>query len=229
MGLFNHIFTLFRSTAREAEEAVFDANRVKILEQNVVDAKTELSNSKEQRVKLLAKKKVEQELVTELSQQITSYEKKAVEMAEKQNMDLARKAVEKSMELKTQLATHQASLDAYTNGEAKIAEKITKAERQIGALEQQIEMVKASESVIKAQKAASVAVTSGDSSLKTAADHLEAIKKKQALEQASIDAAEQIHAESTGADLDAALASASSSSSVDDELNRLLAQANKPA
>ena len=92
-------------------------------------------------------------------------------------------------------------------------------------LEQQVDQVKATQAVQKAQVAASTHFDGGNSKVKTALDSLERIKLKQAEKEAAIEAAAELAEIESGSDLDAKLrqANGGGSSSSEDMLAKILA------
>jgi phage shock protein A len=92
-------------------------------------------------------------------------------------------------------------------------------------LEQQVDMVKATESVQKAQVAVSSRHLGANSKMKTATESLSRIQEKQNLRNAELQAAEELASEESSDDLSKRLAEAGiagGKTSADDELSRIL-------
>ena len=92
-------------------------------------------------------------------------------------------------------------------------------------LEQQVDMVKATESVQKAQVAVSSRHLGANSKMKTATESLQRIQEKQTMRTAELQAAEELAADESSDDLEKRLAAAGikgSKVSADDELSRIL-------
>ncbi|MEQ3652790.1 MAG: PspA/IM30 family protein, partial [Glaciecola sp.] len=92
-------------------------------------------------------------------------------------------------------------------------------------LEQQVDMIKATESVQRAQVAVSSSHLGANSKMKTATESLSRIQEKQNLRNAELEAAEELAQSESTDDLEKRLAGAGikgGASSADDELARIL-------
>ena len=92
-------------------------------------------------------------------------------------------------------------------------------------LEQQVDMVKATESVQKAQVAVSSRHMGANSKMKTATESLSRIQEKQKMRSAELEAAEELASDESNDDLEKRLAAAGikgGQTSADDELSRIL-------
>ena len=102
---------------------------------------------------------------------------------------------------------------------------IKQAKSNLKRLEQQVDMVKATESVQKAQVAVSSRHLGANSKMKTATESLSRIQDKQNLRNAELQAAEELATEDSSDDLSKRLAEAGiagGTASADDELSRIL-------
>jgi phage shock protein A len=221
MGVWRKLVTAVKGGANEAATAVVDSQALRILDQEIREAKEELRKSDQARTKVLAKVKLSQGKVDALKSSITEYEGHARKHAAT-DKDLALECAQKVSELREQLDTEQSYLDQYATSEKTLAKNIKQAKDNLRRLEQQVDMVKATESVQKAQTAVSSSHAAGNSRMKTASESLERIQEKQKQRSAELEAAEEIAASESGADLDARLKSSTVMSS-DDELARILA------
>jgi phage shock protein A len=103
--------------------------------------------------------------------------------------------------------------------EASIRQSASKIEN----LNRQVESAKANEALIAAQQAASTSSSTSNSKLSGAIDSLERLEKRQAAQAAALEAADELAAEESGADLDARLSklTGNGANSVDDLLANL--------
>jgi phage shock protein A len=221
MSVWKKLVTAIKGGANEAATAVADSQALRILDQEIREAKEELRKSDQARTKVLAKVKLSQGKVNSLNSSIAEYSEHARKNAET-DRDLALECAQKVSELREQLETEQSYLDQFAQSESTLAKNIKQAKNNLRRLEQQVDMVKATESVQKAQTAVSSSHLAGNSKMKTASESLDRIKAQQAERSAELQAAEEIAAAESGADLDARLKSSTSLSS-EDTLAKILA------
>lgn len=224
MSVWKKLITAVKGGVTEAAESVADNQAVRILEQEIREAKEELRKSDHARTQILAKCKLAQQKVDGLKQSIAEYEehaRKAIETDRQLALDCAQKVTE----LSEQLDAEQAYLDQFKNSEVQLAGNINTAKANLRRLEQQVDMVKATESVQKAQVAVSSRHTGANSKMKTATESLARIQEKQKLKAAELEAAEELAADESTDDLEKRLQAAGvkgGSSSAEDELSRIL-------
>ena len=111
------------------------------------------------------------------------------------------------------------SLTCFRN----VKDEATEIGSKIENLKRQVESAKANEALIAAQQAASTSSSASNSKLSGAIDSLERLEKRQAAQAAALEAADELAAEESGADLDARLAklTGNGEKSVDDLLANL--------
>lgn len=221
------LWTALKGGTNEAVEAVVDSQSLRILDQEIREAKQELQECDQSLTKIMAKRKLAERKVQSLKEEITTYTNHAVTASEQGKDDLALECAEKVAELETTLETEQAILDGFLSSEGTLKENIAKAKLNVRRMEQQVEQVKATESVQKAQIAVSNRHMGANSKVKTALDSLERIKQKQAERSAELEAAEDLASDESGSSLDqklkAAGIGATSKSSGSDKLAQILA------
>ena len=192
MSIWSKVITALRGSANEAGEAFADAQALKILDQEVRDATEELKNSKDDLTEKMARQKVAEQKCAALASQITEFEDYAIQALEKKDETLALELAEKVAELEKQLNIEQNSCDDYTNSADSLRHAIALADQNIKHLKQQVETVKATESVQRAQAAVTEQHSDSASKLAKAMDSLERIKEKQALKNARFSAAQEL-------------------------------------
>lgn len=224
MSVWRKLITAVKGGVTEAAESVADGQAVRILEQEVRDAKEELRKSDHARTQILAKCKLAQQKVDGLKQSIAEYEehaRKAIDTDRQLALDCAQKVTD----LTEQLDAEQSYLDQFKKSEIHLAGNINQAKGNLRRLEQQIDMVKATESVQKAQVAVSSRHTGANSKMKTATESLARIQEKQKLRSAELEAAEELAADESTDDLEKRLQQAGvkgGNNSAEDELSRIL-------
>ncbi|ONF77920.1 hypothetical protein BXA16_14355 [Salmonella enterica subsp. enterica serovar Typhimurium] len=88
MGILKSLFTLGKSFVAQAEEAIDEAQGVRMLEQHIRDAKAELDKAGKSRVDLLARVKLSHDKLNDLRERKASLETRALAAMSK-NVDAA--------------------------------------------------------------------------------------------------------------------------------------------
>jgi|TARA_R110002111_G_scaffold19806_2_gene47852 phage shock protein A len=224
MSVWRKLITAVKGGATEAAQSVADSQAIRILEQEIREAKDELRKSDHARTQILAKCKLAQQKVDSLQASIEQYEahaRKAVDTDRQLALDCAQKVGD----LRAEQDGEQKYLDQFKQSEKQLATNIKQAKSNLKRLEQQVDMVKATESVQKAQVAVSSRHLGANSKMKTATESLSRIQDKQNLRNAELQAAEELATEESSDDLSKRLAEAGiagGSASADDELSRIL-------
>lgn len=224
MSVWRKLVTAVKGGATEAAQSVADSQAIRILEQEIREAKDELRKSDHARTQILAKCKLAQQKVDSLNASIEQYEahaRKAIDTDRQLALDCAQKV----SDLRAEQEGEQQYLDQFKKSEKQLANNINQAKSNLKRLEQQVDMVKATESVQKAQVAVSSRHLGANSKMKTATESLSRIQEKQNLRNAELQAAEELATEESSDDLSKRLAQAGiagGKSSADDELSRIL-------
>lgn len=224
MSVWKKLVTAIKGGVTEAAESVADNQAIRILEQEIREAKDELRKSDHARTQILAKCKLAQQKVDDLQASINEYEehaRKAIDTDRQLALDCANKVAD----LKGQMDSEDQYLQQFKKSEQQLAQNISQAKANLRRLEQQVDMVKATESVQKAQVAVSSRHTGANSKMKTATESLQRIQDKQKLRDAELQAAEELATSESTDDLEKRLANAGikgGQSSAEDELNRIL-------
>ncbi|WP_018276293.1 PspA/IM30 family protein [Teredinibacter turnerae] len=225
---FKKIWTALKGGANEAAEAVADSQAIRILDQELREARDELKKCDHNLTSIMAKRKLAERKVESMSADMAKYTEHALSANEQGNEALAIECAERVAELESQLDTEQALLNGFKQSETTLKSNIAKAKTNVRRMEQQIDQVKATEAVQKAQVAVSTRHVGANSKVKTALDSLDRIKQKQTQRAAELEAAEELASEESGSSLDAKLRAAGIQSGGDvsgkDKLAQLLAK-----
>lgn len=192
MNLWSKMLTALRGGMNEAGEAVVDTQALRILDQEVRDASAELKLSKESLVAIIAQQKVAEQKVEALVGSITEYEGYALKALEQKDEALALEIAEKIATLENQKGFEEEAVNGFSASAARLKAAIASADNNIKRLKQQIDTVKATESVQRAQESVSQRYAGSNTKLQTAMDSLERIKQKQTLTAAKLQAAEEL-------------------------------------
>ena len=196
MSIFKKIITAVRGGAREAGEAIVDANSTRIFEQEIRDSEKHITIAKRDLTEVMAKQMQAARELNQLQASIKEHEGYAVQALEQGNEALAIEVAEKIAELESSLADQQQANESYLKSAERLKELIKKSERQLTDYKRQLSMVKTTESVQKATSAITDNFIASNSKLLNAKDSLERIKQKQAMFDDKLKAAEQLESES---------------------------------
>ncbi len=224
MNIWAKMVTALRGGINEAGEAVVDSQALRILDQEVRDATEELKQSKDGLAAILARQKLAEEKCTQIKAGIDEYEGYASQALEKEDESLALEVAQKVADLENQLATESEAAKGFAANARDLRAAISSAEQNIKRIKQQVDTVKATENVQRAQAAVAARHSGTDSKLRTAMDSLDRIKEKQALKQAQMNAASELAQERPEDSLDEKLRAAGiapGESSAQEVLDRL--------
>jgi phage shock protein A len=179
MGVFTKLFTALRGGINEAGDAMIDSQATRILDQEIRDAKRHLDEAKQNLTRVMAEQIGIEREVKKLRASVTEYETYAVQALDKSDDDLAAEIASKIAGIEDELAVQQAVLETYNNSVQELKQAVRQSERNIRAMEREINVIKTTESVQKANKQTAAQFTHSDSALRSAKDSLERIKAKQ--------------------------------------------------
>lgn len=202
------LWTALRGATNEGLEAAADTQSIRILDQELREAKKELQACDENLTKIMAKRKLTENKANALKTDVETYTNHAIAASEKGDEALAIECAERVSDHETNLETELSILNGFLSSEETLKANIAKAKTNVRRMEQQIDQVKATESVQKAQVAVSTRHLGANSKVKTALDSLERIKAKQEQRSAELEAASELANEESGSSLDAKLKAA---------------------
>ena len=205
MSIFSKIITAVRGGAREAGEAVVDANATRIFEQEIRDSEKHITIAKRDLTEVIAKQMQAARELAQLQTSAKEHEGYALQALEQGNEALAIEVAEKIGELEANIADQQQANESYLKNVDRLKELIKKSERQLTDYKRQLSMVKTTDSVQKATSAITDNFSASNSKLLNAKDSLERIKQKQANFDDKLKATEQLESESDDSSLKAKL------------------------
>ncbi|HAI6802537.1 TPA: PspA/IM30 family protein [Escherichia coli] len=234
MGILKSLFTLGKSFISQAEESIEETQGVRMLEQHIRDAKAELDKAGKSRVDLLARVKLSHDKLKDLRERKASLEARALEaraleaLSKNVNPSLINEVAEEIARLENLITAEEQVLSNLEVSRDGVEKAVTATAQRIAQFEQQMEVVKATEAMQRAQQAVTTSTVGASSSVSTAAESLKRLQTRQAERQARLDAAAQLEKVADGRDLDEKLAEAgiggSNKSSAQDVLARLQRQ-----
>ena len=196
MSIWAKVATAIRGGVSEAGEAIVDNQVLRILDQEIRDADNELGKSKEALTGIIAKRKLADKKVESLKSSLTEYEGYAMQALDKGDEELANEIAGKIAGLETELMAEEGVAKSFAGSESQLRKAVTHTTANLKRLKQQVDTVKATETVQKAQAAVAARHSGTGSSMRSALDSLERLKNKQAERAAKFEAASEL-AEST--------------------------------
>lgn len=202
MGILSKIFTAVKGHASEAGEAIVDANALTILDQEIRDADNEMRKSRDNLASVMAKRQVSADKLAAKKAKNKEYEGYVQAALTKNDEALATEVAGKIAELEGEIATEEGLVKDYDVSIESLRKAIGEAEDRIKRLKVKVDVVKAREHVIRAQRAASQANVGASSKVGSALESLERLQARQAEQQAKIQAADQLAKEGSDAGLE---------------------------
>jgi phage shock protein A len=199
MNIWSKVITALRGGVNEAGEAIVDSQALRILDQEMRDAGEELKRSKDSLAEIMARQKLAEEKCKQLQKSIEEHEGYAIKALEKGDEKLAHEVAQHIADFENGLASERESAQSFAQSVEQLRVAIAQAENNLKRLKQQVDTVKATENVQKAQAAVAERHSGSDSKMRTAMESLERIKERQALKDAQIKAAGEM-AQTTGND-----------------------------
>lgn len=227
MSMLAKLSALFRGTAHDTAQSVVDANALKILDQEIRDADNAQGKARDDLAGLVARRRMAETEMKSFGDQIAKYENSARTALGQGKTDLAREVAQRIAELETEIGTRGPLIENMKGAEARLRTAIASTDQKIETLRREIDIVKVNDSVQKAQTSVALQSAGAQSRIGSAADSLQRIKQRQAINEEKLRAGQELEDKRTGADLDAKLKDAGilpGQASADDVLARLTAQ-----
>ena len=208
MSIWGKVATAVRGGVSEAGEAIVDHQALRILDQEIRDADNELSKSKDALTDIIAKRKLADKKVESLKSSLAEYEGYAMQALDKGDETLANEVAEKIAGIESELAGEEGLAKAFADSEAQLRRAVSQTEANLKRLKHQVDTVRATEKVQRAQAAVASRHSGAGSSMRSAVDSLERLKIKQAERAAKFEAASELASSTEEMTLDAKLKAA---------------------
>ena len=208
MSVWTRLFSALKGNVNDAAESVADSQALTILDQEMRETREEIRKSEQSLTSIVAKQKLSQHKVADLQKAITEHEGFAIQAMEKGDEALAMEVAEKISQLESELDTEQQFLSQVSASVTQLRKSLKDSKNNLRLMQQQVDTVKATASVQKAQEGLSSHHLNTNSRMKTAAESLERLKNKQAHRSAEIEAAREMASDEDGSGLEAKLKSA---------------------
>ena len=227
MSMLSKLSALFRGTAHDAAQGVVDQNALKILDQEIRDADTNQGKARDDLAGLVARRRMAENEMASFRDQIAKYESSTRAALGQGKTDLAREVAGRIAELESQIGDREPVIENMKAAEMRLRQAIASTDQKIETLRREIDIVKVNESVQRAQTSVALQSAGAHSRIGSAADSLQRIKQRQAVQEERLRVGQEFEDKRTGADLDAKLKDAGilpGHSSADDVLARLTQQ-----
>lgn len=225
MSVWGKLFTAVRGGANEAAESVVDSQALRILDQELRDADSALRKARSDLAGMMATAKRTEKRIADLRSKESRDIDNARAAMDAGREDLARGLAERVATTRTDLARDEADLDQMQRQQQAMMRTVKETEQRISAMKREVESVKATESLQKAQKAIASTHSGVNSKLGSAVNSLDRIRERQAQMTARLEAGEELEALESGADLDRQLLEAGiggRTSSADDIMGEIV-------
>ena len=214
MSIWMKLVTAVRGGANEAAEAVADNQAMRILDQEIRDADNALRKARGDLAGLMANGKRMEKRVAELTDKSERDMASARSAIQAGRQDLAEGLAARVSTARAELERDTADLQRLRAQQQSMTQTIRQTEARIATMKREIESVRATESLQKAQSAIAATQSGVNSRLGSAMGSLERIKERQEKTAAQLEAGDELAAIESGSDLDRQLAEAGIGGSV---------------
>lgn len=201
MAILSKLFTLFRGKSHEAGQAVVDANALTILDQEMRDADKNLTASRGELTKIMARSQLLQGEINARKDKLDEYGLTIQKLLGKGEQALALEVAGKVAELETAQNTASSQKETIDRSIENLKVTIRTTEARIRSMRGQIDQVKATAAVQKAQLAITANASGANAGVSSALDSLKRIQERQAEAGARIAASQELEELGTDADL----------------------------
>lgn len=179
MNILKKIMVAIRGGTRELGKSIVDLHATRIIEQEIEEAKESLKKAKHDLTQVMAKEIQSSRKIKSIHAEITKNEGFVSDALAKNEESLALEIAGKVAEFELDEAMQVDAQKSYTQLISILKSMMEKAERQLKDYERQLSMVKTMENVQKATAAITNNFGTTDSTLVSAKESLDRIRKKQ--------------------------------------------------
>ena len=179
MNVWSKLVTAVRGGINELGENVADDQALRILDQEIRDADEDLKKTRETLAAMIARQKMADGTIKDLTGKIEEYEGYAMKALNQNDEGLTLEVAGKIAALEKERRDEAARLSEISESVTSLRRSVGQAEGNIKRLRQQIDTIRATESVQKAQMTVARRQGNGQARLQTALESLERIKRRQ--------------------------------------------------
>jgi phage shock protein A len=178
-ALWRRLVTAVRGGVNELGEAIAESQALRILDQEIRDNDAELHRVRAALAETMAHCKVAQERLAATNARLEEYEGYALKALKSGEDALAREVAAKIALLEIERDGYAGQARSFADGIVHLRKVVAQFETSIKRLKQQVDTVRATESVQRAQTAVAQRREGSDVRVRTALDSLERIKRRQ--------------------------------------------------
>ena len=202
MSVWGKLFTAVRGGANEAAEAAADSQALRILDQEIRDAENALRRARSDLAGIMASAKRLQKRLSDARDKEGRDADSARAAMQAGREDLARQLAQRIADTRAEVARDEADLERLNAQQQQMMRTVQDTQARIDAMKREVESVKATASLQKAQGAIASSQSGVNSRLGSAMDSLERIRAKQEETAARLEAGDELAAVEGGTDLD---------------------------
>ena len=202
MSVWGKLFTAVRGGVNDAAETAADAQALRILDQEIRDAETALRKARSDLAGIMAGAKRLEKRTADLAEKGERDLESARAAMQAGRQDLAEQLAQRISQTRSEYARDEADLERMRAQQAQMMRTVQETETRIQAMRREVESVKATESLQRAQSAIASSQSGVNSKLGNAMDSLERIRRRQEETAARIEAGEELAAIQSGGSLD---------------------------
>lgn len=204
-ALWRRLVTAVRGGVSGLGDAIAESQALRILDEEIRDNDAELRRVRATLAETMARCKVAQERHAAVGAKLEEYEGYALKALKTGEEALAREVAGHIALLEIERDGHARQVRELTEGVAQLRKVATQFEANIGRLKQQVDTVRATQTVQRAQAAMAQRRRDADGRVRTALDSLERIKRRQAERAVALEAGKIANDETLDASLEARL------------------------
>lgn len=190
--MWSKLITAVRGSKNDMGEAIIDPQAIRILDQEIRNADADLKKFREALADIMVQEKVALENIKKLATKISEYDNYGVKALQANDENLALEVAEKIAVLEAEHNAERKTAADYAKSIASLRKAVAQTEGNIKRLKQQVDIVKATESVHKAQATVARRYGGSRAKLQTALDSLKRIELRQTQTVAKIEAQEEM-------------------------------------
>lgn len=208
MSLFSQLFSALKGGVTETAQAAADSQAMRILDQQIRDAEGNLGKAEFDLAGLMGRLNLARKKLAELDAKAKRDFETAERAVDAGREDLARELASKIAATENEANSERGLVDAMSRQEEQLRGSVVQIRQRIAGMKREVETVRVTESVQKAQSAIVASGSGAASTLNSAAASLQRMKERQAQRGAHFEAADQLAQIGSGSDLDRRLADA---------------------
>lgn len=220
--------TLLRGAVADAEEAVFDANAIRMLEQQLRDAAASLEVSRRELACAIAHEASEERAVAALQQRMSELEESARKALAAAREDMAQEAAVVIAAIEDETAERRAALERFSSEVRRLKLVAEDGRKRLADLRRGLELERAQDALRRAGANGRRALAAGSGALREAEATLARIREQSLKDQDVAAALDEMERRASGQDLADRLSSAGFGPKVKTNPSDVLARLRSP-